>query len=111
MNINDLSINARNAILNTLYASSAAKPATRQDIAAAGQVERSQVGEMLNNLCQQGYLILENENGAWIADSYQEYQEWRDNTLIPAMLVLLQKAQTMGRVAVLRFGQEARVAG
>jgi hypothetical protein len=67
-------------------------------------VERQTVGELLAELRLQGWLILEDERGCWLASSFAEVKEWRTTTLIPAMLVLLRTDQAMHQAALQQFG-------
>ena len=102
--INDLSGDARKLLLDVLDTATAEKPATRQTLAVAGNVERAQVGELLSELRLQGYLILETEAGCWLGTSFDEYKQWRSTMLIPTMLLLLQIDQAMARAALMQFG-------
>ena len=102
--INHLSTDTLNTITMRISQASPDAPCTRQEIAQTANVERQTVGELLSELRLQGWLILEDERGCWLASSFQELKDWRTRTLIPAMLHLLQTDQAMARAAVTQFG-------
>jgi len=100
MNIKDLSTDTLQAITSRLSTTTPETPLTRQEIAQTANVERQTVGELLAELRLQGWLILEDERGCWLASSFAEVKEWRTTTLIPAMLVLLRTDQAIHQAAL-----------
>jgi hypothetical protein len=53
-----------------------------------------------------GHLVLENEDGYYLAPTYEDFDQWRKDTIIPRLTRELDKLHAMGKQAKEQFHLE-----